>query len=304
MTRIFVTGREGQVARSLKAVADNPGWVLHFAARPEVDLLKPETVRAAMAAFAPDIVINPAAYTAVDRAETEPDLAFAINRDGAGAVAAAAAELGAPLIHLSTDYVFDGAKTSPYEELDPTGPQGVYGRSKLEGEQAVLDANPKCVIIRTAWVYAPFGANFVRTMLRLAGERDHLRVVDDQIGCPTYAPDMAQALMAIADTLHQGKWRDDLGGVTHMAGPQALSWCGFARLIMEGAAARGGRSVPVNAIATADFPTPARRPANSRLATGRLQEVFGITLPPLRSSLDRCLDDLLVSEKTSHGRTL
>jgi dTDP-4-dehydrorhamnose reductase len=253
-----------------------------------------------MSAFRPDIVINPAAYTAVDKAESESDLAFAINRDGAGAVAAAAAELGAPIIHLSTDYVFDGAKPSPYVESDPTSPQGVYGRSKLEGEWAVVAANPRNLIIRTAWVYAPFGANFARTMLRLAGERDRLRVVDDQVGCPTYAPDIAWALLSMADQL-AGGWRDELAGVTHLAGPEAVTWCGFARLILEAAGARGGRNVPVDAITTADFPTPARRPANSRLSTHRLKAVFGLELPPLRASIDRCVEGLLVPETTKRA---
>jgi dTDP-4-dehydrorhamnose reductase len=270
--RVFVTGRDGQVARSLRELgAGDARFTLHFAARPEVDLLKPETVRTAIEAFRPDVVINPAAYTAVDKAESEPDLAFAINRDGAGAVAAAAAALG------------------------------VYGRSKLEGEWAVAAANPRSLIIRTAWVYAPFGANFLRTMLRLAGERDRLRVVDDQIGCPTYAPDIAWALLSMASQLCGRAWRDELAGVTHLAGPDTVSWCGFARLILEAAGTRGARTVPVDAITTADFPTPARRPANSCLSTYRLEADFGLKMPSLRSSIDRCLDQLLVSETTAHG---
>jgi dTDP-4-dehydrorhamnose reductase len=300
--RVFVTGREGQVARSLRELgARDPRFTLHFAARPDVDLLKPDTVTAAMEAFRPDVVINPAAYTAVDKAESEPDLAFAINRDGAGAVATAAATVDAPLIHLSTDYVFDGAKQEPYAESDPTSPQGVYGRSKLEGERAVAAANPRSLIIRTAWVYAPFGANFLRTMLRLAGERDRLRVVDDQIGCPTYAPDIAWALLSMTSQLGGDGWRDERAGVTHLAGPDAVTWCGFARLILEAAGARGGRTVPVDAITTAEFPTPARRPANSCLSTRRLEAVFGLNMPPLRSSIDRCLDQLLVAETTANG---
>jgi dTDP-4-dehydrorhamnose reductase len=300
--RVFVTGRDGQVARSLREIGSrDPKLTIHFAARPEVDLLKPETVRSAMQAFRPDVVINPAAYTAVDKAESEPDLAFAINRDGAGAVAAAAAGLGAPVIHLSTDYVFDGGKIGPYEESDPTSPQGVYGLSKREGEAAVAAANPRSLIVRTAWVYAPFGANFLRTMLRLAGERDRLRVVDDQIGCPTYAPDIAWALLSMAHQWGERGWRDDLGGVTHLAGPDAVTWCGFARLILRAAGARGGRNVPVDAITTADFPTPARRPANSCLSIHRLQAVYGLEMPRLRASIDRCLDQLLVSENAAPG---
>ena len=176
------------------------------AQRPDVDLLRPASIAQALADFRPDIVVNPAAYTAVDKAESEPDQAFALNRDGAGAVAAAAANQGVPVIHLSTDYVFDGTKDAPYVESDPVNPQSVYGRSKLEGELAVAAANPRHIILRTSWVYAPFGTNFVRTMLRLAAERDQLRVVDDQIGCPTYAPDIAAAIIAIAKKVLREGW--------------------------------------------------------------------------------------------------
>ncbi len=270
-----------------------PGVVVSCGARPDVDLTRPETLLPAMRAFGPDIVVNPAAYTAVDKAEAEPALAFAVNRDGAAAVAAAAAEVGAPVIQLSTDYVFDGDKAAPYVEGDPTNPQGVYGRSKLEGEVAVAAANPRALILRTAWVFAPYGGNFVRTMLRLAAERDRLRVVDDQIGCPTYAPHIADAILAICGRIAGDGWRGAYAGVTHLAGPDAVTWCEFARRIVAGAAARGGRAVPVDAIATADYPTAAKRPANSRLDTARLAQVFDIRLPPLDVALDDCLDRLL-----------
>jgi dTDP-4-dehydrorhamnose reductase len=292
--RIFLLGADGQVARALREAAEaDPRVIVGVGARPDVDLARPETILPALSAFAPDLVINPAAYTAVDKAESEPDLAFAINRDGAGAVAAAAAALGAPIVHLSTDYVFDGAKPAPYVETDPVAPQGVYGRSKLAGERAVAAANPRHITLRTSWVYAPFGANFVRTMLRLAGERDTLRVVDDQVGRPTYAPDIAAAILAIARRLDEGGWRGAYAGVTHLAGATDISWCGFARAIVAGGAARGGRRPAVEPIATADYPTPARRPANSRLATARLAELFGVSLPPLATSLDACLDRLV-----------
>jgi dTDP-4-dehydrorhamnose reductase len=296
--RVFVIGAEGQVARSLKqAAADAPDVVLECAGRPQVDLTRPETVLHAIQAFAPDIVVNPAAYTAVDKAEGEPALAFAVNRDGAAAAARAVASVGAPIIHLSTDYVFDGAKPAAYVEGDPPHPLGVYGRSKLEGERAVAASGARHVILRTSWVYAPFGANFVRTMLRLAGERDRLRVVDDQVGCPTYAPDLAQAILAVARRIAGDGWRGDYAGVTHIAGPDAVTWRQFAELIVEGAARRGGRRVPVDAIATADYPTAARRPANSRLSSARLAEVFGLRLPPLAVSLDACLDVLCGPER-------
>jgi len=292
--RIFVTGAEGQVARSLREAATiDTTLVLGWGARPDVDLTQPDTVHRAIDAFRPDLVINPAAYTAVDKAEAEPDLAFAINRDGAGAVAEAAAKAGAPIIQLSTDYVFDGAKGGPYLEDDAPSPTGVYGQSKFAGERAVAAANSRHVILRTAWVYAPFGGNFVRTMLRLAGDRDWLTVVDDQIGCPTYAPDIATAVLSIARLVQADGWRADYAGATNCAGPDAMSWCGFARAIVAGAAERGGRNIPVEAITTAQYPTPAKRPANSRLDTGRLASVFGVRMPPLEDSLGRCLDQLV-----------
>ena len=300
--RLFITGAEGQVARALREAAEaDAGLVIAYAGRPELDLARPETIAPLIEAFRPDVVINPAAFTAVDKAESEADMAFAVNRDGAGAVAAAAAKVGAPIIHLSTDYVFDGAKDAPYVESDLVAPQGVYGRSKLEGEQAVAAANPRQVILRTAWVYAPFGANFVRTMLRLSAERDALKVVDDQVGCPTYAPDIADAIISISRRIAGDGWRPGYAGVTHLAGPDAVSWCGFARRIVAGSGVRGGKTPPVDAITTADFPTPAKRPANSRLSTQRLAEVFDLRLPPLTASLDSCLDRLIAPAPLNTG---
>ena len=296
--RLYVVGGKGQIARSLReAAALDKSIIYCYGARPDVDLLRPSSIEQALAAFRPDVVINPAAYTAVDRAESEPDQAFALNRDGARAVAAAAANQGAPIIHLSTDYVFDGKKHGPYSENDPVAPQGVYGRSKLEGELAVAEANPKHIVLRTSWVYAPFGGNFVRTMLRLTAERDRLGVVNDQLGCPTYAPDIARAIISVARTLTDFGWNPKLAGVTHIAGPDDLTWYGFAREIVRGAAERGGRSVPIDPILTSDYPTPAMRPANSRLSTARLQTVFEISLPRMRNSLADCLDRLLTIDR-------
>jgi dTDP-4-dehydrorhamnose reductase len=292
--RLFVIGGEGQVARSLREAASRSEDIIFgFGTRPDLDLLQPGSIARALGDFRPDLVINPAAYTAVDRAESEPDLAFAVNRDGARAVAAAGADRNVPVIHLSTDYVFDGKKKEPYSENDCVGPQGVYGRSKLEGERAVAEANPKHIVLRTSWVYAPFGSNFVRTMLRLTAERDRLRVVDDQLGCPTYAPDIAAAIIAIARKWSGSDWHSKYAGVTHLAGPDVRTWRQFAQEIVEGAADRGGRLIPVDPISTSDYPTPAKRPANSCLSSQRLQAIFGVRLPPLRSSLDDCLDRLL-----------
>jgi dTDP-4-dehydrorhamnose reductase len=292
--RLFVIGTEGQVARSLREAASrSDNIVFGFGARPELDLLRPASIAKALADFRPDLVVNPAAYTAVDKAESEPDQAFALNRDGARAVAAAAADRDVPVIHLSTDYVFDGKKKEPYSETDPVGPQGVYGRSKLEGELAVAEANPRHIVLRTAWVYAPFGSNFVRTMLRLMAERDRLRVVDDQSGCPTYAPDIAGAIIAIAQKWADSGWHSTYTGITHIAGPDVRTWCGFAREIVQGAAERGGRPIPVDPISTSDYPTPATRPANSCLSSERLEAIFGVRLRPLENSLADCLDRLL-----------
>jgi len=293
--RIFVTGADdGQVARSLgEAAAGTPDVVVGFGAPPTMDLTRPQTILPAIEAFGPDVVVSAAAFTAVDRAESEPELVYAMNRDGAAAAAAGAARLGVPVIQFSTDYVFDGAKDGAYVEADVPSPQGVYGQSKLEGERAVAAANPRHLILRTSWVYAPFGSNFVRTMLRLSAERDRLTVVDDQIGCPTYAPDIADAILTIARLWAREGWRSEHAGVTHLAGPDPVTWCAFARQIVDGAAARGGRRVEVDAITTAQYPTPARRPANSRLSCERLGSVFGVRLPSLETSLSACLDRLV-----------
>jgi dTDP-4-dehydrorhamnose reductase len=291
--RILVTGVSGQIARSLaeasRGLADAE---VRLAGRPELDLTRPQSILPAMVAFRPDVVVNAAAYTAVDRAEAEPDLAHAVNCEGARAVAEAAAQLQAPVIQLSTDYVFDGRSRAPYREADETAPLNVYGRSKLAGERAVAEANPRHLILRTSGVYAPYGANFVRTMLRRAAEGGTLSVVDDQVTCPTFAPDISEAILTIARRWADGGWRAEHAGVTHLAGPDAVSWHAFAERVVAGARDRGGRWVSVAPIKTAQYPAPARRPANSRLATERLSAVFGIRLPRLEESLARCLDQL------------
>jgi dTDP-4-dehydrorhamnose reductase len=294
--RIYVIGGQGQIARSLReAAARDRDIVFGCGERPDVDLLRPLSIMRALDQFRPDIVVNPAAYTAVDKAESEPDQAFALNRDGAGHVAAAAAHLAVPIIHFSTDYVFDGTKDTAYDESDPVNPRSVYGRSKHAGELAVASANEQHIVLRTSWVYAPFGTNFVRTMLRLATERDGLRVVDDQIGCPTYAPDIAAAVIDIAKKAVVGSWQSEFAGVTHLAGPEALTWYAFANRILDGARSRGCRAVPISPIATSDYPTTAERPANSRLSTVRLASIFDVRLRPLQTSLSDCLDRLMHS---------
>ena len=300
--RLYVVGTEGQVARALREAAiECPDMTFGCGGRTELDIRYPELVEKALAAFSPDLVINPAAYTAVDRAESESDLAFAINRDGAGNVAAAAARLGIPIVHLSTDYVFDGNKSGRYVETDAVAPMGVYGHSKLAGEHAVAAANDRHIILRTSWVFAPFGNNFVRTMLRLSADRDRLTVVDDQVGCPTYAPDIAAAIMTIGRQIGSSSWQERFAGVTHLAGPDEVSWYDFACKIVRLSETRKARSVTVEAISTAAYPTAAHRPANSRLCCDRLASIFHIRLPPLEVSLEHCLERLLGASPLSTG---
>ncbi len=291
--RIALIGAKGQVATSLARVLPASGFDVTVLARPDFDLTDPQSIAAAIIAAKPDVVINPAAHTAVDRAEDEPDLAFAINRDAAGAIAAAAASVGAVIVHYSTDYVFDGQQSRPYIETDPTGPQGVYGASKLAGEQAVAAANPRHVILRTAWVCSADGANFLKTMLRLAAERPELKVVDDQHGSPTFAADIATATARIARTCATQAAGAPAFGVFHLVSQGEVTWCGFARAIMASSKARGGPSVPVHAITTADFPTKARRPAYSKLDTGKLARVHDIQMPSWQAALDHCLDGMI-----------
>lgn len=291
--RIAVTGREGQVVRALAEVGEAMGATVVPVGRPALDLARPEGVGTALAAARPDVIVNAAAYTAVDKAESEPALAMAVNGAGAGLVADAAAALGVPVLHLSTDYVFDGSLHRPYREDDPTGPLGAYGRSKLAGEQAVAAATPHHVILRTAWVYAPFGNNFVRTMLRLAESRDEVGVVADQRGCPTSALDIAAALVAVARRLTGGATTPDLFGIFHMTGQGEAVWAEVADVVFARAAVLGAPSARVRRIATADYPTPARRPASSRLDGTRLSAAYGVVLPAWRPSVETCVDRLV-----------
>lgn len=294
--RVVVTGREGQVARALAERAATVGATLIAVGRPELDLERPQTIAPALAAARPDIVINAAAHTAVDLAESEEARAFAINADGARAVAAAAAALGVPVVQISTDYVFDGMLPRPYREDDATGPVSAYGRSKLAGEQAVAAATPDHVILRTAWVYAPFGRNFVRTMLRMGEEREEVSVVSDQIGCPSSALDIADGALVVARNLLQAPTQPALRGLFHMAAQGETNWADFAQAIFAEAEAFGRRPVAVRAIATRDYPTPARRPANSRLDVTKLDAEHGVRLPPWRGSLAACVARLLQQE--------
>lgn len=283
--KLLVTGREGQVVQSLVEKASQRSDLQMIAlGRPELDLAKPETVHNAVEAIKPDFVISAAAYTAVDLAEDERELAFAVNATGAQAVAEAAKACKVPVIHLSTDYVFAGDADEPYVESDVTGPRGAYGSSKLEGERLVAQANPHHIILRTAWVYSPFGKNFVKTMLKLAETRDILSVVSDQWGNPTSALDIADAIIQVTD--HLAMTPDfSAYGVYHLAGSGDTNWSGFARAIFSASAKLGGSTATVTDIATADYPTKAVRPANSRLSTAKFQQAFNWSAPHWKSSL-------------------
>ncbi len=294
--RIAVTGRHGQIARSLLERAPASGIDIVTVARPDVDLARPDSVEAGLRDLAPDAVVSAAAYTAVDLAESEPALAHAINAAGAGAVARAAARRGIPVVHLSTDYVFDGSLPRPYREDDPTGPLGVYGASKLEGERAVAAANPDHAILRTAWVYSPFGKNFARTMLALAGSRDEISVVSDQKGTPSNALDIADGIIAVVRNLLERPAAPELRGIFHMTGGGETDWAEFAAAIFAASAAAGGPSARVVAIPTSAYPTKARRPANSRLDNSRLAAVHGVRLPPWRQSLPGCIGRLVTGD--------
>lgn len=286
--RILVTGRDGQVAQALAEQAKDHELV--FVARPAFDLAQPATIEAAVARIQPELIVSAAAYTAVDKAESEPELAMAINGDSPGVLARAGAKIGAPIIHLSTDYVFDGSLDRPWREDDPTGPLGVYGATKLAGEQAVQASGANYAVLRLAWVYSPFGNNFVKTMLRLAETRDALNVVEDQQGCPSSALDIAAAVLAVV-----ARWQQDGAskGVYHFAGSGETNWAEFATTIFAESARRGGPSAMVTGIPTSGYPTPAKRPANSRLDCSRFAETFGYRAPAWQESLGVVLDRLL-----------
>jgi dTDP-4-dehydrorhamnose reductase len=289
---ILVAGKTGQLARCLVQEAHRRGTALVAMGQPELDLTQAHTLARAVEAHAPRAIVNAAAYTAVDKAEAEPALAMAVNRDGAGALAAAAGRLGVPFIHVSTDYVFDGRKDGAYVEEDAPAPLGAYGRSKLAGEAAVRAACPAGVILRTSWVYSPFGQNFVTTMLRLAATREKVQVVDDQHGAPTAAFDLAGAILDLVDRPSAAPRDRDSGGIYHLTAEGETTWHGFAAAVFAGWARRGRRVPALEAITTAQYPTAARRPANSRLDCRKAARVFGLRLPPWRSSLERCLDEI------------
>jgi dTDP-4-dehydrorhamnose reductase len=292
--KILVFGAGGQVGREVRRAAWPPSFELLALDRRASDITDARTVGTVIARQQPELVINLAAYTAVDRAESEPELAWAVNCEGAANIAAACREMAAPLIHLSTDYVFDGCKGEPYREEDAVNPLNVYGRSKEAGERAVRGAAVRHVILRTAWVYGAYGSNFVKTMLRLGAERPVLRVVADQRGCPTAAADIASVLITIACQIERGsaEW-----GTFHFVGSGSTSWYGFAEEIIKQAEtfdAWRDRSRPrVEPITTDQYNAPARRPMNSQLDCRKTVAVYGISPPPWQSSLAAVVRELV-----------
>lgn len=289
MKRILVTGRGGQLATGLETALPAQGFEAHLFGQPEFEFDDPATVAAAFDAAKPEAVVNCAAWTAVDAAEDDEAAAFRANALGPALVASHCAARGIPLVQVSTDYVYDGRKGAPYVETDLPNPLGAYGRTKLAGEWAAFAGNPRTLVLRTAWVFAPMGGNFVRTMLRLGAERPELRIVADQQGSPTAAPDLADAIAAILARIRRTGWQDRYRGVFHATGSGFTNWHAFAEAIF---AAAGGPKPVLHPIATADYPTKAARPADGRMDGTRLLETFGVRLPPWQDGLARVMRDL------------
>lgn len=287
--RLLVLGRHGQVARELAEASLPEGWSLTTAGRDELDLREVESIASRLLAIAPDAVINAAAYTAVDQAELEPAAAARLNAEAPAVAAAACAELGAPFVHISTDYVFDGRKPDPYVEDDPVCPLSVYGRTKADGESTVRASGARAAILRTSWVYSARGSNFVKTMLRLADEREEVEVVEDQVGRPTWARDVAAATLLATAALRDRLFEQQ---VFHIAGEGDATWADMAQHVFD-RLAQAGRPVPrLRRISSAEYPTPAVRPRNSRLDGARAREQLLFTPRPWRDGVDLVLRDL------------
>ncbi len=295
---VVVTGHDGQIARALLAASVGASNLkVTPLGRQQVDLRHSETALGeAFATARPDIIVNAAAFTQVDLAERESESCFAVNRDGAGKVARIAARLGVPIVQISTDYVFDGSLATPYRESDPPNPINVYGHSKHQGEQEVERATDNYAVLRTSWVFAPDGQNFVKTMLRLAESSKSVKVVADQIGSPTYAADIAQGILSVARNLLIRPKDPLLRGVFHMTAAGETSWAGFAQAIFADLAARRGTAVEVVPIPSSEYPTLAKRPSNSRLDCQKLSEVHNVRLPCWTLGLACCLDARYASQ--------
>lgn len=284
--KVLVTGARGQLGHDVVSALHKAGTEAITPQRDELDFLLPETIADTVEMHRPDWVVNCAAYTRVDRAESEPEIAFTVNRDAAGQLAAAAAAAGARLLHVSTDFVFNGRQSQPYRETDAPDPLSAYGRSKLAGEQVVTAVMPDAIILRTAWVYGVHGHNFVKTMLRLALQGQTLRVVDDQVGSPTWTVDLATVILQLMAA--------DARGLFHYTDAGSTSWHGFAQAILDRATAAGYelKTTAVEPIPTADWPTPAVRPACSVLDTGKIERLLTLAIPDWHDSLDLMLEEL------------
>ena len=295
---ILVAGRSGRVARFLIEEAAALGLPARALGRPEFDIEDPGSIERVLASLAPRAIINAAGCVVVDEAERNPAAAFAINRDAAASLAHAAARAGIPFLHVSSDYVFDGAKMAPYREEDATRPLSVYGRSKAEGEQAVLAADPSAFILRTSWVYGTYGINFVTSMLRLAKAQDTVRVVSDQYGTPTAGPDLARAMLEMTTQLLASTGKQ-APGIYHVAGAGETTWLGFAEAVFDSWARLGHRVPRIEPISVADWPGPAQRPTYSCLDCTKVARAFGIRLPDWRPRLEACMEQLHRGEQVS-----
>jgi dTDP-4-dehydrorhamnose reductase len=292
MKKILITGKNGQVGWELQRVLASFGQITAVDAE-DMDLADADAIRRTVRDIHPDIIVNPAAYTAVDKAESDPELAMAVNGIAAGVFAEEAQRLGAVLVHYSTDYVFDGDKPAPYTENDVPNPQSVYGKTKFAGEQAILVSGCKHLILRTSWVYGVHGGNFVKTMIRLAKERDELRIVADQYGAPTWARDLAQATASALTFWKNKDWDSNLNGLYHLTAAGRTNWHQYAeeivRLARKYDSALATKPLSINGIATHEYPVPAKRPANSVLANDKISDAFEIVLPPWQDSLAECV---------------
>lgn len=292
MTITVVGGKNGQLALSLKNLNDSR---LKFIGRPEFDFTQLETLKTIFQGEKPKLIINTAAWTAVDAAETNQEEAFLVNRDGPAHLAKLCAVHHIPFIHISTDYVFSGEQGSAYVETDSISPRTVYGESKAEGEQAILAAQPHSIILRTAWVYSAHGKNFVLTMIGAGAKNPVLRVVGDQQGNPTCSDDLAWAIMQIADRIVSEEWQEEWGGIYHAVGTGSATWYELAVYALQQAALYGQKMPEVEAIKTEDWPTPARRPQDSRLNTDKLYNTFNVRLPKWQESVDKVVKQLFLN---------
>ena len=289
--KILLTGKTGQIGEELNNIVGDLGNLITVD-KEQLDLSKPNSIEPVILDIKPDIIINPAAYTAVDKAEKEPDLAMTVNAIAPGLLAKAARKVGAGLIHYSTDYVFDGCSEIPYKEEDPPNPLNVYGKTKLAGEKALAEAGVPFLIIRTGWVYSLHGKNFLRTIKKLAEEKDIIQVIDDQIGAPTWARSVALKTHQILKQCLNKKWLEtkdpSLSGIFHLTCQGKTSWHGFARKVLN--ISNASQNIKLIAIPTSDYPTPATRPSNSLLNNEKIQKVFGLDMPHWEDALKDCMD--------------